>query len=71
MSAALQNQSSSLTMIKAADKLGEGPSNKQAFLCRHNVQVPRIIREFKPFAVVLLTEFDICRRQSLKEGSSG
>jgi hypothetical protein len=34
----LQYQSSSLAMTKAADRLGEAPSNMHSFLCRQSVQ---------------------------------
>jgi hypothetical protein len=33
-------------VTKVADRLGDAPSNRQAFLCRHCVQAPRIITEF-------------------------
>jgi hypothetical protein len=58
-------------MIRAAEMLGDTPSIRQAFLCRHNVQVPRITRELKPFAVALLIEFHIRHHHSIKEGSAG
>jgi hypothetical protein len=45
-------------MAKAADRLGKAPSNRQAFLCLQSVQAPKIITEFRPFAVILLTELD-------------
>jgi hypothetical protein len=58
-------------MTKAADRLSEAPSNRQAFLCRQSVQAPRIKTEFRPFAMILLTELDILYHQSKKEGSAG
>jgi hypothetical protein len=57
-------------MTKAVDRLGEAPSNMQAFLCHQSVQTPRIKTEFRPFAVILLTELDILCHQSKKEGSA-
>jgi hypothetical protein len=62
-----RNQRSLPAIDKAAASRGGLPSNKQPFLCLHNVQAPRMTIELRPFCMSKGREEEAFLHQSRKE----
>ena len=65
----LHNSDSSLKVWRARYRFGDIPSKKQAFLCFHKIQAPRIQRELKPFPCCLCFFFQDLFHHSAKEAT--